>query len=90
MFKKRPSTKQFDMFNSPSSMMCDRESRYYDDPFNWHMKFYEEITSKIDETIFKTLFKEGNEGGKIDKKRGRKPKCVVRMEDKNSLIAKYL
>ena len=64
MFKKSSSTKQFDMFNSPSSMMCDRESRYYDDPSNWHMKFYEEITSKIDETIFKPLFTEGNEGGK--------------------------
>ena len=64
MFKKSPSTKQFDMFNSPSSMMCDRESRYYDDPSSWHMKFYEEITSKIDETIFQPLFTEGNEGGK--------------------------
>lgn len=64
MFKKSPSTKQFDMFNSPSSMMCVRESRYYDDPSNWHIKFYEEITSRIDETIFKPLFTEGNENGK--------------------------
>lgn len=51
MFKKSPSTEQFDMFNLPSSMMCARENRYYDDPSNWHIKFYEEIISKIDETI---------------------------------------
>lgn len=62
MFKKSPKTKQFDLFFSPSGLMCDRESRLYDDGKAWHNEFYQHVTSKIDEEIFKPLFKEGNMG----------------------------
>lgn len=64
MFKKSLSTKQYDMFSSPSGIMCERESKFYDDASNWHIKFFEEVTSKINEEIFKPLFTEGNEDGK--------------------------
>ena len=54
MFKKSPKTKQFDMFSSPSGLLCEREGRLYDDP--WHNTFYRDVTSKIDEEIFKPLY----------------------------------
>lgn len=62
MFKKSPKTKQFDLFFSPSGMMCERESRLYDAADAWHNKFYQNVTSKIDEDVFKPLYKEGNMG----------------------------
>lgn len=62
MFKKSPKTKQFDLFFSPSSLMCERESRLYGDVSAWHNEFYQNVTSTIDEEIFKPLFKEGNMG----------------------------
>lgn len=52
MFKKSPKTKQFNLFSSPSGLMCKRESRMYDDKSAWHNKFYKEVTSKVDEDIF--------------------------------------
>lgn len=74
MFKKSPNTKQYDLFNSLSDMMCDRESRLYDDANAWHSKFCMEITSRVDENIFKVLFTEGRE----DKKDGR-PNAALRI-----------
>ena len=56
MFKKSPNTKQFDVFSSPSRLLCEREGRLYDDPAAWHNKFYREVTSNIDEEIFKPLY----------------------------------
>ena len=52
------------MFSSPSTMLCGRESRKYDDPSAWHNKFFCEVTCNIDEEIFRPLFAEGREGGK--------------------------
>lgn len=52
------------MFSSPSTMLCGRESRKYDDPLAWHNKFFREVTCNIDEEIFRPLFAEGREGGK--------------------------
>ena len=57
MFKKSPKTKQFNLFSSPSGLMCEREGRMYDDESAWHNKFYKEVTSKVDEDIF-TLHKQ--------------------------------
>ena len=45
MFKKSSKTKQFNMFSSPSGLMCEREIRQYDDQTAWHNKFYTEVTS---------------------------------------------
>jgi hypothetical protein len=64
MFKKSNTNKQLDMFSSPSTMLCGRESRKYDDPSAWHNKFFREVTCNIDEEIFRPLFAEGREGGK--------------------------
>lgn len=45
MFKKSPKTKQFDMFSSPSGLLCERDGRLYDDPSAWHNTFYRDVTS---------------------------------------------
>ena len=74
MFKKSSTNKQFEQFNSPSCLMCGRESRIYDNPSAWHNKFYREVTSNIDEEIFRPLFADDRE----DKKDGR-PNAPIRI-----------
>lgn len=64
MFKRSNTNKQFDMFLSPSGLMCERESREYDDVNSWHNKFYREVTSVVDENIFSVLFSSGKKDGK--------------------------
>nr|WP_297659349.1 transposase [uncultured Prevotella sp.] len=65
MFKKSSNTKQFDMFNSPSGLLCKREGRLYDDPNAWHNTFYREVTSNIDEEIFKPLYTTVHETNRV-------------------------
>ena len=62
MFKKTPANPQFDLFSTPSTQPGKREAKKYDDPHGWHNPFYANVTSKIDETIFSPLFKQGNMG----------------------------
>lgn len=64
MFKKSPKTKQFDMF-SPSGLLCEREGRLYNDPSAWHNTFYRDVTSNIDEEIFKPLYTTENDGNRV-------------------------
>ena len=64
MFRKSTINKQLDMFSSPAQMMGKRESNQYDDPNAWHNRFYREVTSKVDEDIFKPLFSDGKANGK--------------------------
>lgn len=52
------------MFFSLAQMMGKCESNQYDDPNDWHNKFYREVTSKVDEDIFKPLFSDGKANGK--------------------------
>ena len=65
MFKKSPKTKQFNLFSSPSGLMCERESRMYDDESAWHNKFYKQVTSKVDEDIFKPLYTTEREDNRV-------------------------
>lgn len=74
MFKKSSTDKQFGLFDSPSGLMCDRESREYDNPSSWHNKFYREVTCNIDEEVFRPLFAKERE----DKKDGR-PTTSIRI-----------
>ena len=74
MFKKSSTNKQLGLFDSPSGLMCDRESREYDNPSSWHNKFFREVTCNIDEDVFRPLFAEERE----DKKDGR-PTASIRI-----------
>jgi IS5 family transposase len=62
MFKKTSLNTQYDLFCTPSGQLGKRGSKKYDDPKSWHNQFYSLITSRIDEDIFKPLFKSSNMG----------------------------
>ena len=62
MFKKSIITGQLGIFTSPSSFMCKRESKQYDDEKEWHSQFYRNVTSQIDEEVFRPLYTKRNFG----------------------------
>jgi len=62
MFKKTLPNPQYDLFGTPSTQLRKREAKKYDDPGAWHNRFYANVTSKIDESLFSPLFKQGNMG----------------------------
>jgi hypothetical protein len=62
MFKKTATTPQLNMFADPSLQLGKRAIKKYTDPKAWHNQFFRMVTSKIDEDLFKPLFKDGNMG----------------------------
>ena len=56
MFKKTDPNPQLDMFTAPVMQLGSRASKKYSDPQAWHNKFCREVTSNIDEDIFRPLF----------------------------------
>lgn len=72
MFRKTRQNAQLDLFSSPEMQLCKRAAKKYSDPLAWHNKFFEMITSRIDEEIFRPLFKEDG------KKEGR-PNASIRI-----------
>lgn len=48
------------MFSSPSSLLTGRSLKIYDDGNAWHNKFRQQVTSRIDEDIFKPLYSSDN------------------------------
>jgi len=62
MFKTTDHNQQLNLFSDTSLNLCGRASKRYDDPKAWHNQFYELVTSKIDESVFRPLFKEGRMG----------------------------
>lgn len=55
MFRKT-SPMEFDLFTSPSSLLGKRAAKKYDFPTVWHNMFFQLVTSRIDESIFKEGF----------------------------------
>jgi hypothetical protein len=47
------------MFESVSNRLSKRGAKKYDDPNGWHNRFYQLVTSKIEEETFSPLFKGG-------------------------------
>lgn len=62
MFKVTDHNTQLDFFGDVSMNLTGRASKRYGDADGWHRQFYELITSKIDESTFKPLFKESRMG----------------------------
>lgn len=62
MFKKTNHTTQLDLFGDVATNLSGRASKRYNDPKEWHRQFYDLVTSRVDEEVFKPLFKEGNMG----------------------------
>ena len=69
MFRESTRNVQLDIFGEPSLSMCKRATKLYTDPKAWQNRFYELVTSQVDETIFKPLFKDVNNGA---------PTCSIR------------
>ena len=58
MFKKsQPS--QGDLFKSISNHVSSRKRKSLEDPNSWHNVFYDQVTRRIDEGIFRVLYSEG-------------------------------
>lgn len=56
MFKKTVENTQLGMFSSPASLLSKSDEKIYEDKNSWHNLFYEQVTSKIDENLFRPLF----------------------------------
>lgn len=57
MFRKSPSSKQIDAFSSEAALLNrTRSVKIYHDPAHWHNQFFDKITCKIPEELFKDLF----------------------------------
>jgi hypothetical protein len=59
MYRASEKIKQMDLLKNPRLEMGKRTKEIFDDHDGWHNRFRTEITNRIDEDIFKPLFKEG-------------------------------
>ena len=59
MFKKSKKP-QLNLFSSPSSLFSERNLKIYENKDAWHNKFREQVTNRIDESIFKPLYSSTN------------------------------
>jgi len=57
MFKESDKNKQLDIFSSPSEQLRGKSKNFYNKNNSWHNLFREQITMRINETIFKDLYK---------------------------------
>jgi hypothetical protein len=55
MFKKTREP-QLHLFSSPSSLLSGKSQKIYDDKDAWHNQFRVQVTSRIDESLFKPLY----------------------------------
>lgn len=62
MFRETDTDIQIPLFDNPSDLMCKRAAKKYDDPKAWFNQFYGLVTSQIDESVFRPLFKKNNMG----------------------------
>ncbi len=57
MFKESDKNKQLDIFSSPSEQLRGKSKNFYNKDNSWHNLFREQVTMRINETIFKDLYK---------------------------------
>lgn len=62
MFRETNTDIQMSLFDNPADLMGKRAAKKYDDPKAWFNQFFALVTSQVDESVFKPLFKEGNMG----------------------------
>ena len=56
MFRSSPNTPQIDLFTATEKMLSGKSLNLYEDNYGWHNLFFEQVTSRIDESIFKQLY----------------------------------
>jgi hypothetical protein len=59
MFRESEKTKQANLWKDPRLEMGKRTQEIFDDSEGWHNRFRREVTNRVDEEIFKPLFKDG-------------------------------
>ena len=59
MFRKSDKSIQLNMFSSHANVLTDRALKTYTDEQKWHNQFRKQVTHRIDEEIFRTLFIDG-------------------------------
>lgn len=56
MFKQTDKDTQFDMFGSVEGVLVGQSLKVYNNEKGWHNQFRKQVTSRIDESIFKVLY----------------------------------
>ena len=58
MFRKTDPNQGADLFYDLNNLLIGRSARKFNDPEQWHNKFFKMVTSKIDEELFRPLYVE--------------------------------
>ena len=56
MFRKSTTSPQINLFSSTARMLSGKSQKHYEDDFGWHNQFFEQVTARIDESIFAVLY----------------------------------
>lgn len=59
MFKKSSTSTQHDLFTSSQNLLSGKSLKIYDDQSSWHNEFRNQVTMRIDESIFEPLYSAG-------------------------------
>ena len=59
MFRRSPESLQPTIFNSNSTLLSGKSLKIYEDPMAWHNQFRNQVTMRIDESIFEPLYNKG-------------------------------
>lgn len=60
MFKKAPESFQLDLYSSPASLFTGKTLKLYEDKAAWHNQFRQQVTMRIDESLFSPLYCKDN------------------------------
>lgn len=56
MFRKSEASPQFDLFTSEESLFSGKSLTFYENNLSWHNQFRNQVTMRIDESLFKPLY----------------------------------
>ena len=57
MFKKSTTNRQIDFLSDVSMQLDEKRAKTFNDPQGWHNQFFHHVVCKVDETIFKDLYR---------------------------------
>lgn len=60
MFKKAPESFQLDLYSSPGSLFSGKTLKLFEDKDAWHNQFRQQVTMRIDESLFSPLYCKDN------------------------------
>jgi hypothetical protein len=60
MFRKTPNTTQLNFLTSPESLFTGKSLKLYEDQTAWHHQFRQQVTMRINESLFSPLYSENN------------------------------